>query len=236
MPVTVKRYLQGSQLLGNLLSVSGVSSCPTLSQMRRRPLPVRWRSTPARKGVRGRRGGVRGSAEGAEPGCGRFGVVRPVRPRSNARAGIGTRPGCRAGCSGGGRGALAPSGPVDARRGVGVRAQPDRARHGMRRGRAVLQRLRTVVRGRRDRGAGGDASTRRAVRRRAQGRSAGHDEALRRTPEQTGSSEAGRRRGWRRPGPPVVHEPRRARRGAHPSRRLQFNLITARYSPGSLSA
>ena len=110
----------------------------------------------------------------------------------------------------------APGEPVDARRGVGVPAQPGRPRHGTRRGRAVLQRLRTVVRGRRN--------------------SARHDEALRRTPEQTGSGEAGRRRGWRRPGSPVVHEPRRARRGPHPSRRLQFNLITARYSPGSLSA
>ena len=116
----------------------------------------------------------------------------------------------------GGRTALGE--PVDARPGVGIRAQPDRALHGTRRARAVLLRLRTVVRGRRDCGAGGEASTRRAIHRPARRHPARHDDALRRTPEQTGSSEVGRRRGWRRPGPPDVHEPRRARRGAHLSR------------------
>ena len=200
MPVTVKRYLQGSQLLGNLLSVSGVSSCPTLSQSRRRPPPVRWRNAPpARKGIRGRRGGVRRFDGGSRA------RVRPIR-ESSGRCGRARTPAREsdtvreAGRVARRRTAPALAEPVDARRGVGIRAQPDRARHGTRRGRAVLQRLRTVVRGRRD--------------------SARQDDALRRTPEQTGSSELGRRRGWRRPGPPGVHDPRRARRGAHPSRRL----------------
>ena len=44
-------------------------------------------------------GGCRARRRGAEPGCGRFAVARSVRPRSNARAGIGYRPGSRAGCS-----------------------------------------------------------------------------------------------------------------------------------------
>ena len=38
------------------------------------PPPVRWRSTSARGGMRGRREGVGGSAEGAGPGCGRRGI------------------------------------------------------------------------------------------------------------------------------------------------------------------
>ena len=169
--------------------------------------------------------GCKARRRGAEPGCGRFGVVRPVRepePVWEAERVARRR--------------TAPGEPVDALGGVGFPAQPGRARHGTRRGRAVLQRSRTVVRGHLDCGTGGDASTRRAVRRRAQGRSARHDDALRRTPEQTGSSEAGRHRGWRRPGPPVVHELRRARRGAHHLEGCQFNWIAARYSPGSLSA
>ena len=104
----------------------------------------------------------------------------------------------------------APGRRVDSRPGGGRRARPGRARHGMRRARAPLQRLRTVVRGHRDCGAGGDASTRRAIRQRGQSRSARHDDALRRTPEQTGSCEVGRRRSRRRPDPPTYTS-----RGAH---------------------
>ena len=96
MPVTVKRYLQGSQLLGNLLSVCPVRCCPTCPTCpggRRQcggGAPPRSRKSEA--------GGVGCGARrrGAEPGCGRFGVVRP---RSNARGSRIYRPGSRAGCS-----------------------------------------------------------------------------------------------------------------------------------------
>ena len=59
------------------------------------------------------------------------------------------------------------------RRGGRTRDAPVRAHHGAGRRGAVLQRLRGVVRGRRDGGVGGRASPRRAIRRRAPGRSAG---------------------------------------------------------------
>ena len=228
MPVTVKRYLQGSQLLGNLLSVSGVYSCPTLSQSRRRPPPMPWRNAPARPTWWGaearRRDPSPGTADSESSGrCGR--ARTPARESDTVRE---AEPVARR------RTALC--GSAGFRRVGRTREAPDRACHGMRRGRAVLLRLRTVVCGGRDCGAGGRASPRRTFQRRAPSRPARHDDALRRTPEQTGSTEVGRRRGWRRPGPPDVHEPRRARRGPHPSRRLQFNVITARNSPGSLSA
>ena len=84
MPVTVKRYLQGSQLLGNLLSVSGVSSCPTLSQSRRRPPPVRWLERPREEGSPRPAwwGGARLDGGGAEPG------VCPIRSRPAGAAAL----------------------------------------------------------------------------------------------------------------------------------------------------
>ena len=80
-PVTLRGPLPGSQLLGNLLSVRGARSYPTLSGRLWRPPPVQWRDAPAKvSGMRrpsgrpwpvaGKRTGlgqrVRGSA-GAEP-------------------------------------------------------------------------------------------------------------------------------------------------------------------------
>ena len=59
------------------------------------------------------------------------------------------------------------------RRGGRRREAPARAHHGARRGRAALQRLRSVVRGRGSGGAGSHALPRRAPPRRATGRSAG---------------------------------------------------------------
>ena len=47
MPGTVKHRFGRSQSVGNVLSVRGVRSRPTLSESRRRPPPMRWWSTPA---------------------------------------------------------------------------------------------------------------------------------------------------------------------------------------------
>ena len=63
MPQTVETRSQGSQLLGNLLCVHSVHRCPTLSQSRRRPPPVRRRNTPARV-ESGSRGGMRAGPAG----------------------------------------------------------------------------------------------------------------------------------------------------------------------------
>ena len=49
-PVTLKGPLPGSQLLGNLLSVRGARSYPTLSGRLWRPPPVQWRTPPRGRG------------------------------------------------------------------------------------------------------------------------------------------------------------------------------------------
>ena len=149
-PVTLKGPLPGSQLLGNLLSVRGARSYPTLSGRLWRPPPVQWRTPPRGRGCEA--GGMGCEARPGEPGPGAAGAgcapagateregpwepdaVREAGPVAGKRTALGQR--------------------VDSRRGGGRRVRPGRARHGMRRGRAPLQRLRAVVRGRRDGGTG----------------------------------------------------------------------------------
>ena len=133
--------------------------------------PARWRSTA--EGLAGgpAKGGM-DSGRKAEPGNG--------RPESSGRCAAGLesdgsrmpsgKPGRRVRR---GRSLGLEGGSPGFRRGGRTREAPVRAHHGAGRRGAVLQRLSGVVRGRRDGGVGGRASPRRAIRRRAPGRSEG---------------------------------------------------------------
>ena len=73
-PVTLKGPLPGSQLLGNLLSVRGARSYPTLSGRLWRPPPVQWRTPPRGRGCEAGGVGCEARPEG-RPGHGRLGVA-----------------------------------------------------------------------------------------------------------------------------------------------------------------
>lgn len=193
---------------------------------------MRWQSAPARNGIRGRRGGVRGSTEGEpSPGCGRFGVCVGCDGTQTC-AGTGCRPDGRAGCLEGG--GARSAGRFPAPRGRLFRVRPGRARHGMRRVRAPLQRLRGVVGGCRDCGTGGSGL---AVTRTPAASPAPSGPSRGGCSVQTSRGRPGRR--IRAPGPLWAWPPRctrtsRAHRGDHLWRGGQF-VSTARYSPASLS-
>ena len=81
MATTVKTRMQGSQLLGNVLSVRGARSYPTLSGRLWRPPPVQWRTPPRGRGCEAGGVGCEAGGVGCEarpegrPGHGRLGVA-----------------------------------------------------------------------------------------------------------------------------------------------------------------
>ena len=115
-PVTLKGPLPGSQLLGNLLSVRGARSYPTLSGRLWRPPPVQWRTPPRGRGCEAGGGGVRGRGGGCEAGGG---GVRGRGGWGAGRGGWGARPG-GVGCEPGGVGCEAGGGGVRGRPGPGT--------------------------------------------------------------------------------------------------------------------
>ena len=74
MARNVEGALPGSQLLGNLLSVRGARSYPTLSGRLWRPPPVQWRTPPRGRGCEAGGVGCEARPEG-RPGHGRLGVA-----------------------------------------------------------------------------------------------------------------------------------------------------------------